>query len=98
MLDQIRSAVDGIPVAIVAFATPPALWAKAAWASPFLRTYRHGISGMLSIIAGALMAASVWGDEATFPIFLIGAAITLAAMFYALLWPPAGRPPKRTIH
>lgn len=44
------------------------------------------------------MAASVWADEATFPIFLIGAAITLAAMFYALLWPPAGRPPKRTIH
>jgi hypothetical protein len=97
MLDELRNAVDSIPVAIIAFAGPPAIWAKAAWASPFLKTYRHGISGSLALLAGLLMVASLRNDRPVIPILLIGAAIAMAAMFAALLWPPTNRPPKRKV-
>ncbi len=88
VLDALRIAIDSIPVAIVAFLVPPALWAKVAWASPYLRTYRHGISALLSCLSGILMAASMLGDDPAFPILLTGAAIAMAAMFASLLWPP----------
>lgn len=93
MLDQLRTVIDGIPLAIVAFSAPPAIWAKAAWASPFLKTYRHGISGLLSLLTGLLMAASIVSDDATFPIFLVGAATVMVAMLAALLWPPERKVP-----
>jgi len=87
MLDQLRTATDTIPVAILALLTPPLMWAKAAWASPFLKTHRHRISGLLSIFAGLLMCGSLVVDDATFPILLCAAAIAMVSMFGALLWP-----------
>ena len=87
MLDQLGTAIDSIPVAILALLTPPAIWAKAAWASPILKTHRHAISGLLSIFAGLLMCGSLLAHDATFPILLCAAAIAMVAMFGALLWP-----------
>ena len=87
MLDQLRSVIDGIPLDVVAFVGPPAIWAKVAWASPFVKTYRHGISGLLSLLTGLLMAVALHSDDAIWPIYFIAAAISMVAMFSVLLWP-----------
>ena len=73
-------------------ATPPLIWATVAWLSPFLRTYRHRLTGMLSLVAGALMYASVQFDDPAFPILLSLAAGTLTLMFIGLLWRPRASP------
>jgi hypothetical protein len=82
----------------MAFLAAPAIWAKTVWASPFLKTYRHGVSGLLSLLAGALMVASLHGgDNPVLPVFLVGAAIAVAAMFVTLFWPPAKGSRKRKV-
>jgi uncharacterized membrane protein len=87
MLDCLRSVIDSIPLDVVAFVGPPAIWAKVAWASPFVKTYRHGVSGLLSLFTGLLMAAALRSDEATWPIYFIAAVVSLFATFFVLLWP-----------
>jgi hypothetical protein len=87
MLDQLHTAIVSIPGAILALLTPPAIWARAAWASPYSKTHRHGVSGSLSILAGLLMGGSLLADDANFPVLLSAAAIALIAMFSTLLWP-----------
>lgn len=87
MLDELRTAIDGIPVTLLALLTPPAIWAKAVWASPFLKTHRHRVSGVLSGFTGLLMCGSMNVDDATFPVLLWAAAVAMIAMFGALLWP-----------
>jgi hypothetical protein len=94
MLDAIDRLVDGIPVTLIAFACPLAIWAQAVWASPFLKTYRHGKSGFLAVLSGALLAAAILYDNSEFPILFIGAALTMAFMFTALLWPTTYQRPK----
>ena len=90
MLDQFRHAIDSIPAGVVALAGPPAIWANMVWASPFMKTNRHGVAGFLALLSGALMAISVsGGDTPSSPIFLIGAAIAIAAMLAALFVPLA---------
>jgi hypothetical protein len=73
----------------LALITPPLIWVKAAWLSPFLRTHRHGLSAALSLITGVLMFACFRVQEpAASILFWIGAATTVA-MLTALLWPEA---------
>jgi len=67
--------------------SPLLIWAIAVYGSPFLRTYRHRLSGGLSLFAGALMFASFRLDDPTFPILLAAAGTALLIMFVALLWP-----------
>ena len=97
MLEHVSIAIDSIPVAVVALFGVPALWAKIAWASPYLKTYRHATSGLLSLLAGMLLVASLRGDRPAFPMFLIGAAIATIAMFVAMFWPPPRRSPQRKV-
>ena len=87
MLDELRTVIDSVPVSIVAFLGPPVLWAKAAWATPNLKTYRHRISGSFSLLAGVLMATSVLSERHALAA-LVGAAISLTAMIGIMLWPP----------
>lgn len=71
----------------LAVVTPLAIWLKAVWASPFLTTYRDGLSLTLSIFAGVLaFAALKW----SYVPLLICSGIVLAAMLVAMLWPPTG--------
>jgi len=70
----------------LAIVTPPAIWLKAVWASPFLTTYRDGLSLTLSVSAGLLAFA---GLKWSFMPLLICAGVVLAAMLVAMLWPPA---------
>jgi hypothetical protein len=77
-----------IPSLLVAFLGPPALWGKAVWASPYLKTRRRGLSGLLSIVTGLLSVVAIQGYDPGFRIWLTGAAISMAAMLTALLWPP----------
>jgi hypothetical protein len=74
-------------MAWLALLVPPLIWAKAAWLSPFLRTYRHGLSGALSLLAGGLMFASITLDDPTRPALLGTSAVALTAMLVALLTP-----------
>ena len=89
--------VDSIPVAVIAFAGPPAIWAQVAWASPFLKSYRHGISGTLALLTGLLLAASLRDGRPAVVVLLVGAAIAMAAMMLTLFWPPTVRPAKRKV-
>lgn len=97
MLEAIRNVIDSIPLALVGFIAPPAFWAQAAWASPFLKTYRHGMSGLLSVFAGVLLAASFSYDSPVILILLVAAGLTMVVMFLTMLWPPKPQPPKRTV-
>ncbi len=97
MLEGIRNVIDSIPLALFGFIGPPAFWAQAAWASPFLKTYRHGMSGLLSVFAGLLLAASFSYDSAAIPILLVATGVTMVVMFLTMLWPPKSQPPKRMI-
>ena len=72
----------------LALVSPFLIWAKAAWLSPYLRTHRHRLSGILSVIAGGLMFASLRLDAPAFPVLFVAVAMALAAMFVALFWPP----------
>jgi hypothetical protein len=72
-------------------AIPPLLWVTVAWLSPFLRTYRHRLSGGLSLVAGGLMFASLRMDNSAFPILLSSAGVALTLMFLALYWPTEGK-------
>jgi hypothetical protein len=90
MQEALRVAFAGIPGAILAFVVPPAIWAKAVWASPFVKTHRRGLSGCLSFATGSLLGASVLGHNPWFPVLFGGALITMTATLIALLWPPAG--------
>lgn len=81
----------------LAFFTPPLLWFGLVFGSAFLKTYRHRMSGALSVLSGALMFASLRLDAPELPLLLSGAAIAMLAMFVALLWKPAGKEPNRKI-
>lgn len=80
----------------LALVSPPLLWAKATWLSPFQKTHRHGLSGILSLISGGLMFASLHLDGTTLPILFIASALALLAMFAALWWPCSVSSEKRT--
>jgi hypothetical protein len=98
MLEPLRNAIDGIPGVVVAFLAAPAIWANMVWASPFTKTYRHRLSGLLSLMTGVLMVASLrGGDTPNSPTLLIGAGITFAAMFLTLVWPPTRDTRKRKV-
>jgi len=81
----------------LALVSPSLIWAKAAWLSPYLRTHRHRLSGMLSVIAGGLMFASLRLDAPDFPALFGAATVALAAMFVALFWSPRASRNKRPI-
>lgn len=68
----------------LAIIVPSALWAQAVWASPFLRTHRHRLSGILSILAGLLLFAAL--KMQLLLLFWIGCAV-LGSMLATLLWP-----------
>lgn len=72
----------------LALVTPPLIWAQARWASPFLKTHRHGMSASLSLLAGCLAFTSLRLDRPAFPILLVAAAVASAAMFVAMFWSP----------
>jgi hypothetical protein len=71
--------------------TPLLLWVMLTFASPFLKTYRHRLSGMFSGLSGVLMFASLRLDAQEMPLLLCGAAVAVGSMFVALLWSPAGK-------
>jgi hypothetical protein len=73
----------------LALVTPPLIWAKAAWLSPFLRTQRHGLSAALSLITGGLMFACFRVREPAAGILFWTSAVAMAATVAALLWPNA---------
>ena len=73
------------------FVGPPLLWVQAVYASPFLKTYRHSWSAMMSILAGALLLLSARLDEAAFPFAFWAGASTVGAMIITLLWAPSRR-------
>ena len=81
----------------LALVTPPLIWAKAVWVSPFLKTYRHRLSGALSLVVGGMMFAALRLDDPTFPVLLGVSALALVAMFAALFWPPRISDTKRTV-
>jgi hypothetical protein len=97
VVEQIRNAFDSIPAAMIAFAGPVAIYTQAAWASPFLKTYRHGISGALAVLSGLFLMASLRDGRPVVVILLIAAAVAMAAMLVTLLWPPTLRPVKRKV-
>ncbi len=72
----------------LALVSPPLIWIKAAWLSPYLRTHRHLLSCILSVIAGSLMFVSLRVDAPDFPVLFVAAAVAMAAMFVALFLPP----------
>ena len=56
----------------------------------FLRTQRHGPSGVLSLVSGGLMFAA-FNIDGSIRVALFGAStLALAAMFAALFWPKRG--------
>ncbi|MBB6228643.1 hypothetical protein FHS79_002833 [Polymorphobacter multimanifer] len=81
----------------IAFLAPSFLWFNLAFTSPFLTTYRHRLSGMLSVLSGMLMFASLRLDTPEHLLWLSGAAVAMMTMFVALLWKPAGKEPKRKV-
>jgi hypothetical protein len=78
-----------IPGFILAFLLAPALWAKAVWGSPYLKTYRRGLSGLLSAMTGLLLVVAFQGHDPGFRVWFIAALVSMAAMLIALLWPPS---------
>lgn len=79
----------------MALVTPPLIWAKAAWLSPYLRTQRHGFSAALSLITGGLMFASFRVREPAAAILIWTSAVAMAATLAALFWPNVK--PKRNV-
>ena len=82
----------------IALFVPSLLWAQAVWASPFLKTYRHRLSALLSIGPGIIMFAAL-SVRSTYsvPLIITGTAM-MAAMFAVLLWPKKVTQPKRKPH
>ncbi|UVO51631.1 hypothetical protein M0208_14365 [Sphingomonas sp. SUN019] len=70
-----------------ALITPPLIWATAVWVSPYLKTHRPTLAGVLALISSALMFASLRLDDPAFPIFLGMSGVALTGMFGALFWP-----------
>lgn len=87
-----RVAMDWLALLI-----PPLIWAKADWASPVLKTNRHGLSGALSLVAGGLMFASLRVEDAAFPIVFGASAIASIMTLVVLFWPPRGIRPTRKV-
>lgn len=86
-----------IPGLLLAFLVPPALWGKAVWASPYIKTHRQGLSGLLSLVTGLLLVVAIQGYGPGARIWFAGAAISMAAMLAALLWPPSNEPLKKQV-
>jgi hypothetical protein len=63
----------------------PAVWAKAVFASPYLKTRRHGFSAALACVASLLLFVSLRSSRDVFPIGFGAACIVTAAMFATLL-------------
>ena len=63
----------------VGFLVPPLLWVNLAFVSPFSTTCRHRLSGMLSVLSGALMFASLRFNAPELPLMLCGAAVAMLA-------------------
>lgn len=95
MLDAIRETVGNIPGALLAFAAPLLVWARALSLGP-RRTYRHGLSGWLALLCGALMFACMLCDIRLLPLLLTAALVVMTAMFVALWWPPAEKAHRRS--
>ena len=74
----------------MAFAIPPLMWVR-AYTSSFLKTYRTGLSASLSLVAGALLFASLRVRLSAFPWVLGAAGLALGAMLVAMLWAPSRR-------
>ena len=86
MLEAVRLAIDSIPGALIAFAAPIALWANWAWASPYLRTSRHKITGFLAITSDLLLAlAPLFGGHWIIALSLGG--FFFCATFLLMIWP-----------
>ena len=83
--------LEHVRVEWIALLAPPLLWVKLAFVSPFLKTYRHRLSGMFSVLSAVMMFASLQVDTPELPLFLCGAAVAMLAMFIALLWKPTGK-------
>lgn len=81
----------------LALLIPPLIWAKAVWASPVLKTNRHGLSGGLSLIAGGLMFASLRVEDAAFPLLFGASAIASIMTLAVLFWPSRGARPAREV-
>lgn len=96
MLDLVQDAVDGVPVGFWGFIFPPAIWAQAVWASPYLKTYRHRSSGFISLLAGLLMAIAVGIKHEYFLMPFTLGCLAMLAMLVVMLWPIAAtqQPPR----
>ena len=89
--------LECVRVEWVGFLVPPLLWVNLAFVSPFSTTYRHRLSGMLSVLSGALMFASLRFNAPELPLMLCGAAVAMLAMFVALLRKPERKEPRRRV-
>ena len=73
-------------MAWLALIGPPLIWIKAVWLSPMMRFRRLRLSGSLSLVAGALMFASIQLNEPYRPILFVGATLALIAMLTSMYW------------
>lgn len=88
MLEPLRTVFDAIPNGVFALLAPPAIWANLAWASPFLKTNRHGLSGLVSLIAGLSMLTALEVDPAYFMAPFVFSCLAMLGMLTVMLWPP----------
>jgi hypothetical protein len=79
--------LDSIPESILALLAPPAIWANVAWVSPFLKTNRHGLSGLISVVAGLAMFAAFALGPAHFIAPFVFSCIAVLGMLLVMFWP-----------
>lgn len=81
----------------IALFVPLLLWAQAIWASPFLKTYRHGPSVLLAIMSGLTMFVAL-STRSTYSVpLIITSTAMMVLMFSVLLWPKKVTQPKRKV-
>jgi len=79
----------------IALIAPPLLWIRYLWDSAPIKTYRHRLSGSLSILAGILMFVAIRLDWLGFRIVFGAGCVVMVAMVLTGLWPPRLEQPKR---
>lgn len=86
MFEPLQTAFSAVPNSFFAFLAPPAIWANLAWASPFLKTKRHGLSGFVALIAGFSMFIALKVDTAYFMVPFVFGCLAMLAMLTIMLW------------
>ena len=80
----------------LALVIPPLMWARAA-ALPTPKTYRHRLSGILSLVTGGLSFAALRVDGPAFPVVFGLSVLSLVGMITVLFWRPRVVDTKRTV-